>query len=289
MPANRSRTLRWRETLRDICSRGGGIEISLRGEGSSCDEVADLVWRVRLLEVSEEELVVEMPAAFGQTIPLPSGAAIVGAMSIGQNRWMFHSRVIGIERIADRSTRAAAGLRLHAPDRVERCLRRDAYRVSTASLSLPPVECWPLLDPTSAIAAEVANRALVRELERAPEGDTSDPPASSWTLPEVGAKFEARLANVSGGGLGLVLDADQATRSDRAGLLWMRIDLRPTLVAPIGVTARQVHSHRDSAQRTHIGCAFEFQFNPSHRAFICEQIGRYVERVRTRSIESDAA
>jgi len=159
-----------------------------------------------------------MPAAFGQTIPLPSGAAIVGAMSIGQNRWMFHSRVIGIERIADRSTRAAAGLRLHAPDRVERCLRRDAYRVSTASLSLPPVECWPLLDPTSAIAAEVANRALVRELERAPEGDTSDPPASSWTLPEVGAKFEARLANVSGGGLGLVASCDFAVACESAVL-----------------------------------------------------------------------
>jgi len=308
VPANRSRTHRWRETLDEICARGGGIEFSLTTAGTDTDaasqddptgdrradrdphtasRVTDLIWRVRLLEVGHEELRVEMPGAFGQSVELPIGADIVAAMAVGQNRWMFHSKVLGTdstrERVRVGGRRDPATLRLRMPERVERCLRRDAYRVSTASLALPPVECWSLLDPSSALPAEVANRAAVRELEQAGRLGQGSP----TVLPEVGPRFEARLANISGGGLGLILDP--GARGEHSGLMWVRIDLRPVLAAPVGVTVRPAHRHLDSAQRVHLGCAFEFQFNPAHRAFVCEQIGRYVEKLRVTSQSRDAA
>ena len=147
MPANRSRTMRWREMLEQIAQRGGAVELSIHHAGSdaapqsqqeSSDEGAeaqtthdaptDLVWRVRLRDVTDDGLVVEAPSAAGLSLSMDAGVAVVGAMTVGQNRWMFHSTVAQQERIEGRQH-----LRLTPPERVERCQRRTYNRMSTAS------------------------------------------------------------------------------------------------------------------------------------------------------------
>lgn len=272
VPPNRSRTERWRDSIEQVRQRGGALEITLArgGDGSPVPGAsgADLVWRVRLLDIRGDHLLVEQPAAAGKVIRLHQGVALIGAFSIGQNRWMFHSRTLGDE--------PRGGLRLALPTRVERCQRRSFFRISTAELSLPRVECWPLLDPMTVAPAEVANRDHVLR-QAATGGRTDGPtPAEDLLLPEVGPGFTARLLNVSGGGIGLLVEPEDAHTLDRSHYLWMRVDLRPHVPAPIAMTGRVAHCHTDSSGRIHAGVAFEFGFNAGHREFVVDQVGRYV-------------
>ncbi len=269
MPPNRSRTQRWREQLELIKARRGGLEISLGNHEG--DGAPDLVWRVRLLDVGREEILVEAPGAAGSPLTIEAGTEIVAAMQVGQNRWMFGSRVL--EVVPAPETPGGLAMRLALPERVERCRRRSFYRVSTAHVNLPAVECWPVLDPSTIVAAELANKA---EITGGGSGEEAP-----MMLPEVGPSFPAKLLNISGGGVGLMIDADDAGGFDQSRILWMRIDLRPRIPAPIGVTARVAHAHRDSEQNLIVGLAFEFQFNPPHRVFVVDQICRYVEAHRT--------
>lgn len=278
MPANRSRTDRWRDMLQQIASRGGGLEFSVaRPEGDTT--TPDLVWRVRLFASGNRELVVEQPGAMGQAVKFEAGMALVGVMSVGQNRWMFRTRVLGSEAAPEFPH--ARGLRLAAPETVERCIRRDFLRVSTASLVLPEAQCWPLLDPTSVVGAEVANRAMILDLQNT--GVQGDRGADSILLPDVGPPFSAKLMNIGGGGVGLFVERDEATAAERSRLVWMRVDLMPHVAAPLAVTARIVHTHLDSTQSLHLGAAFEFEFHAAHREFVVSQVTRFVAEVQKRA------
>lgn len=278
MPASRSRTERWRDCLRQVYERDGAIEISIPSSRSPGEPGgADLVWRVRITGLSDSEISVEQPTAAGRAIDLQPGVRLVAVLAIGQNRWMFHTRILGV--VPGRHGRT---LRLAMPQQVERCQRRNFYRISTAELNLPAVECWPLLDPMSVVAAEVANRALIMDLleSRSPTGPSpaEEPPI----LPEVGPRITARLMNIGGGGAGLIVSQQDAAAADRARLYWLRVNLMPEIPAPIGMTARLVHTHIDSAQNLYAGMAFEWSFNPGHREFVIEQICRYVGLLQRR-------
>lgn len=252
--------------LDTIAQRGGGIEIALARDATDPQRAPDLMWRVRLAQSADDGLVVEAPAAAGKGIMLDQGVHLVGVMTVGQNRWMFRTKVL----------EARGGtLRLAQPAHVERCARREFLRVSTAELRLPRVECWPLLDPLSVIPAEAANRERILVAQGATPSH-SEP--SDDLLPEVGPKFPASLMNMGGGGVGLVVAKDDASAANSARLLWLRIDLRPDIASPIAMTAKVVHTHLDSAQNLYLGAAFDFDFNPAHRAFVVDQISRYVRR-----------
>jgi hypothetical protein len=263
-----------------VYERDGALEISVaRPENGG----ADLVWRVRLSAMSDEHLVVEQPSAAGQWIDLEPGVSIVAGIAIGQNRWMFHTRVLPRLRTLPPRT-----VRLAAPTAVERCQRRNFFRISTAELRLPRVECWPLLDPASVVAAEVANRARIMDLVRSGAGAAADAGDDSLTLPEVGPKFGGLLMNVGGGGAGLLIDKAEASAMDRARLFWMRVNLTPIIPAPLGITARLVHTHIDSAQNLYGGMAFEWAFNPSHRDFVIDQVMGYAAALQKRALLKSA-
>ena len=279
MPANRSRTDRWRDCLWQVYERGGGLEIALARPDSG-EPGHDLVWRVRVLHLSETEIVVEQPAAFGRTFAIQPGQAVVGAMSIGQNKWMFSTNTL--------PGGPAAGLHLAMPEKVERCQRRSYFRVATAGVELPAVECWPLLDPSSVVAAEVANEAYIRDLLRRRQDSSFEAPTEPQVLPDVGPRFPAKLVNLSGGGLGLLVAPGEGAGLDRARFLWMRVDLGPDLPAPLAITGRVAHTHMDSAQNTHVGIAFEFGFHASHRDFVISQVCGVVAKLQASSV-SDAA
>lgn len=279
MPANRSRTERWRECLEQILNRDGGLEIAVdRGQAPSPDVApdgaTDLVWRVRLASIRDSELLVEQPTTMGQPIRLDPGTQLVGAMAIGQNRWMFKTSVIG-SLATPSGARQSNMIRLSAPQGVERCQRRSFYRVSTAELRLPTVRCWPLLDPTSVVAAEVANRSQISELLRDHQL-TQNPEADPLVLPEVGPPFRAKLVNIGGGGAGLVIERGENGATDRSRALWLRINLMPHIPAPIAVTAKIAHTHIDSGQNLYLGLAFDFAHNLVHKDFVVGQISRYV-------------
>ena len=42
-------------------------------------------------------LVVEQPGAPGKQLAIDPGTPLIAAMTVGQNRWMFHTRVVGLQ------------------------------------------------------------------------------------------------------------------------------------------------------------------------------------------------
>lgn len=274
MPASRSRTLEWRRSLEELCQKGGSLEVAItRDDGRG----HDLVWRLRILAVRDDGIVVESPGALGRALPLHVGTRLVAYIVIGQNRWEFRTAVlesIPPGRHADARNGAS---RLSLPERVERCLRRHA-RFDVGPLALPPVDVWPLLDPKSAVAAERANElAWVAFLEGAPV--TSDEEA---LLPTFGPKLTGHLANMGGGGAGLLVEPAQAGLLSRHRLFWVRLALGDGCPVPIVACAKLVHTHIDSSQRTYAGFSFDFAFNPAHQRTVAAQVEHSVRTLEER-------
>ena len=271
MPAKRSRTQYWRRCLHDLCARHGSLEIAVASEFET-GEGRHLIWRVRLHEVTDQELVVEAPSAIGEPIELDTGVEVVAVLAIGQNRWMFRTEKIGDGRL-DLRGRQIGVVRLRMPDAVERCQRRNFYRVETAELRLPEVEIWPLLDPKSVVLAERDNE--VRLQSRDGTGLATEP-QTDVLMPDVGPQFRASLLNIGGGGLGLDVRPEDSPVLGRHKLYWIRFALPPDLSTPICATAKLAHCHNQSNQHVYAGLAFDFSFNPGHQRFVVEQICRYV-------------
>ncbi len=272
MPANRSRTDRWKDSLHRIYERGGGLEFAIKHDQQD-DGVKDLVWRVKLLHLTDKEMVIEHPGAMGQAFRIDDGIELVGMMSVGQNRWMFNTSVLGKTENETRHGSFPA-LRIKMPEKVVRCMRRNVDRTSIAHLDLPSVECWKLIEPLSAVPIEVANRVQIEELHRS--GGTANASSDPMALPSVGPKFEARLANLGGGGVGLIVPQEYRSEIDSGKVFWIRMDLRPAIPAPLVMTTKLAHAHIDSAQNTIAGMAFEFGYNNQHKGFVVQQISKYL-------------
>lgn len=287
MPASRSRTEHWRDCLKKVHERNGAIEITIdRSVEGGESPGSDVVWRCRLVAIAPTHLVVEPPAAFGASINIEPGVRLVGAMTIGQNRWMFHTATIGYSgsRPGERT------LHITLPERMERCTRRGFFRISTANLRLAYVQCWPLLDPTSVAPAEAANRVEISDLlagTAQPVEPTSPSVPEPQHLPEVGPPFKAQLLNVSGGGLGLLVAPQDAAALASRSYVWTRLDLRPHIPAPVAVTARIAHTHIDSGQNVYAGLAFDFAHNPSHRKFVVDLFSQYIEALQRQQRQAD--
>ncbi|MCA9311233.1 MAG: hypothetical protein KDA21_08510 [Phycisphaerales bacterium] len=286
MPATRSRTENWRRSLSQLAERNGSLEFTLPGEITEGDDLASMadersgnvIWRVRILAVSDTEIIVEQPVALGRTIPIEDGIDVVGIITIGQNRWMFKSRNLGLKTIQLSGGRETRGLNIEMPAHVERCQRRDFYRISTVGLSLPPVEMFPLLDPASAALAETANRIEILDALDQPIVEPEARVDGDRVMPEVGPPVSASLVNLGGGGAGLMLAPEDGGILEAHRLFWLRIGLQPEIPVAVAVTARVKHTHLDSSQRVYCGMAFDFGFNPRHEKFVVDQICRYVRQ-----------
>lgn len=278
MPASRSRTTEWRRSLEQLRDREGAIEIAVARDGAGSDEEilnsADLVWRVRVLDLSASEVSVDLPFALGRAVELPVGTEIVGAIAIGQNRWMFRTKVLGAWTPRAPFPRTHRGVRLVLPDHVERCLRRST-RVDVGGVNLPKVEVWPLLEPRSVLPAE---RASELAFKAAMSGERLPAPSDDL-LPTVGPGFEATLVNLGGGGLGILVESADAAVLSRHRLFWIRFTLGAITPVPICSAARVVHTHMDSSHRIYAGVSFDFDFNPAHQRVVAEQIVQAIARL----------
>jgi c-di-GMP-binding flagellar brake protein YcgR len=260
VPARRSRTQQWRRCLEEILERNGTLEIAVaRRDHESDTQGSHLIWRVRLLCLNNQHIVVEQPVALGRTVELDANVELVAILAIGQNRWMFRTRTMAQMKFTGRDGRAIAAIQLELPTQVERCQRRHHYRVATAELSLPEVELWPLLDPKS-VLLEADIEALSNESIR----------------PEVGPRLTATLLNLGGGGVGLQVRSQDAAALGRHKLYWLRFMLLPELSTAICATGKLAHTHIEATQDVYAGLAFDFSFNPGHQQFVLEQICKYI-------------
>lgn len=280
LPASRSRTYEWKKLLQQISERGGAIEIAVaHPEHDGAEPAAhapgpDLVWRVKVMDLREDEIVVEAPVTLGRDMRIDEGTELAAALTVGQNRWTFRTVNLGEERRG--GGHGHAGLRLRMPTGVARSQRRR-LRVDTQSLTLPKVELWPLLDPKSVLPAERATELAYERWTNGEEIDRSDLLAESM-LPTVGPKFTAELANLGGGGVGLVVSPEDSGVLGRHRVLWLRLSLEPEMPVPVNATGKVVHTHIDSTQKTYVGIAFDFSFNHPHQKLVGDQILQYIEQ-----------
>jgi hypothetical protein len=279
VPASRSRTHDWRKLLQQIHERGGAIEFAIahpeRGETDPSLHATgpDLVWRVKVQELTEAEIGVEFPVTLGREVRIDVGTELVAAIAIGQNRWTFRTHNMGT--VSGRPG-TPPGLRLKMPTQVSRSKRRRV-RVDTQAVTLPSVEIWPLLDPKSVIPGE---RATELAFESWRKGETVDVDGllSDAVMPVIGPKFTADLANLGGGGVGLVVDHENAAAVGRHRIFWLRLSLKPDIPVPLCASGKVVHTHIDSSQRTYVGIAFDFSFNPAHESQVADLILEYIDR-----------
>lgn len=261
MGPNRQKTQHWQSTLRQVLEGGGSIEISIDG-GPGDAMLQDLVWRVRLLEMRDDEMLIAQPAAARRGINLEAGCPLVGAMSIGQNRWMFHTNVIRYDGVPPRRS-----IWVTMPESVERCRRRAFHRISSAEIHLPDVRVCALKDRASAVPVEIASRHAA--------GDGVSASSNPLGLPDVGPEFPAKLQNIGSGGLGLIVGPEHASALHQSSLFWIRLPLDGEGAAPLLMTARLSHVRMDSSRDAHAGFAFDFSMDPDHEAFIGERILEY--------------
>ncbi len=282
MPANRSRTNEWRRCLHQLHERNGSMEIALLRDDDEEQNHQHLLWRVRVLSIADNEIVIEQPSALGRAIELHDGAELAALFAIGQNRWMFRAIKLGSVEHQLNSTRTLAAMRISVPENVERCQRRHYYRIETTTLNLPEVEMWPLLDPKSVVVAERACEIQFKgqscENHSSDNSDVADGclPFDESLMPEVGPKFMAELTNLGGGGVGIRVPSTHAAALGRHKVFWMRFRLPPGVTTPICATGKLTHSHMDSMQHTYGGLAFDFSFNPAHQEFVVDQICKYI-------------
>ena len=278
MPASRSRTTEWRRSIEQLRDREGAIEITVARESGGGDEAAleasDLVWRVRVLDLSEKEVCVDLPFALGRAVELPTGTELIGAIAIGQNRWMFRTKVAGAWTPRAPFPRTHRGIRLALPERVERCLRR-ASRVDVGSINLPKVEMWPLLEPRSVLPAQRASELAFKAVLAGEQAQ----PVSEALMPTTGPGFAATLVNLGGGGLGILVEAADASALARHRMFWIRFSLGEITPVPICAAARVVHTHMDSSHRVYVGISFDFDFNPAYQRVVGEQIVHAIEKL----------
>ncbi len=277
VPASRSRTHEWRRSLEQLLERDGALEIAVARHDAAPRGTpgGDLVWRVRVVGLTEQQLIVESPFALGRPLDIAPGTDLLCAIAIGQNRWMFRSRTLGYAMPYGGNRSTTRGLRLEMPTIVERCSRR-AQRVEVADLRLPKAQMWPLIDPRSVLLAERANELAYAA---ALTGEAAPPPNDDL-LPTVGPCFRATVMNIGGGGLGLMLDASDAAALTRHRLFWFRFQLADGVGVPICASGRVVHTHIDSTQCTYAGVSFEFAFNPTHQRTVADQIARAIHHVQ---------
>ena len=279
MPASRSRTHEWKKLLQQIAERGGALEIAVAHPESEGEEPSahaagpDLVWRVKVIDVEETEIWVEQPVALGQGVQIDQGTELVAAITVGQNRWTFRTVNLGSHK--ETKAHRSGGIRLRMPTGVARSQRRR-LRVDTQGITLPHVEMWPLLDPKSVLPAERATE-LAFERWKAGEAIDSEGLLSESVMPSVGPRFTAELANLGGGGVGLVVGSNDAGLLGRHRVFWVRLSLRPEMPIPVCVSGKVVHTHIDSSQRTYVGIAFDFSFNQAHQKLVASQILGYIE------------
>lgn len=296
MPATRSRNENWRQSLQQILERNGSLEITLPRyvdgdpEGGETPPAQNVIWRVRLLSMTETDLIVEEPMALGHTFHLEDGVELVAIIAIGQNRWMFRTQNLGHASVTLNGRVKVTGLRLRMPSDVERCQRRNFYRVSTVGLTLATVECHPVVDPTTVEVAEAASRVQIEDASHSGvAGRIGKGGIESAIMPAVGPMVSATMMNIGGGGVGLIFEPEDRASLEGNRLYWLRLHLQPHIPAPLCVAARVRHTHIDSTQRMYAGLMFEFGSNNAHQKFVVEQLCRYVAQVQREQLRRQSA
>lgn len=254
----------WPQRLRDLVDRNATLELT----PSDTDGPA-VTWKLRLLGLDEQALVVEKPATAGDAVKLSPRMLLSGAVVDGTQRWTFDTQLIEQTLFDLNATNRIPALRLARPARAKGGQRRQSFRVGLHPDDAPDVKLWRLLDLASCLPAERHNDAQLRRRGgKITALTTAD-------RPQLGPAFDATVVDLSAGGVALLLPRDIESILGDAAFFWLQLALPDGDVPLLGVI-RPAQWRKEPAApgRVRVGFCFTFDHNPEHAAVFGDQMSR---------------
>lgn len=257
--------------MEDLLGRRGDVELCglLGPMGEACGPLN----RVKLLDFNAAGLVVERPERLDVGVYFTRGTRVRVLMPESKRRryWEFTTTVRDILSLppgasttasctstpidsqrqlspsanGDVASPASAPMRAMAlvpPTQVHRAQRRSFYRVAIDGINLLPVQLTPVSEATTAHIA-LADDAPHDE----PNHESNKP-----LYVESGTAFHARLANISGGGVGVEVPRQHAHTAQTANRFSCVMTL-PRLPRPLVVDCVPVHRHLQNDGSLYMG------------------------------------
>ena len=166
------------DLLTEACNRNAAAELHFDGE-----EGARVTARVRLLRLEPELVLTDRPQSMGKPMVLKPRQPMLVHFPLGGVRYAFRTRVVRCHcPVRLNATQQVAGIALAMPSEVLEQQRRADFRLSLSGCEV--------------IQAEVHFGS--------PEGGGSAPIDA--------LRFSTRLINISGGGVGLLVDAQEVRK-----------------------------------------------------------------------------
>lgn len=252
----------WEQTLQQMLARNGTLELSPI-HLASCHTPP--TWRVRLLGIEDEALIVERPSHAGESIVIDGDTPLSAVFVDRQQRWSFATRVIDCVEHQLNDEQMVDAMRIHRPADAHSAQRRDFYRVDVAGMTTLPMQLWALSDLDSCVPCETHNDLVHRQRNVA---SPPEPPP-----PQLGDRFDGLLMDISGGGMALLVPHHIEPLLRHETPFWLRITL-PDLPDPLLAVAKAAHWRREAADALRVGFSFTFDHNPAHQRVVNDQICR---------------
>lgn len=270
----------WQRIAERTAARNGSIEVrpDPQEHGACCWE-GDAA-RVRLLEADPGGWLIEEPGERGHR-KLQAGMTILGVVNAGVQRVGFRARVLAKESARLNARQQVVALRLSRPTDIHSAQRRAYFRVATQDVNVPPVWLWSMpgrCDDFTAVEAAV-------QRAHRPGGDVELD--LDRCRPPVGAFLVGKLHDISGSGLGVVLDPRRIHVLQDVGRLWGELSL-PESPAALAMAVRPVRLSKRSTTAVLLGLAFSDDHSPAYREFLADTICQFAAAQQRRRLRRKA-
>jgi len=276
----------WESAVARCAERNGVIELSFdppagaashESAAPEAEAEARRSERVRLLDRQEGHWIVDRPIGWQCGRQFAPGARLVGLLHSDRHRFRFRTRVLDVSRFRLNERRWISALRLVEPTDVALAQRRRFVRVETLDRDLPPARLWPLLDVASVVAFEDAIRAVHQGQRKQVRVDALRPP-------RLGRQLTAAVRDISGNGVGLIVEAGAAPVLRDHERFFLELIL-PDLSYLLLATGRRVRLEPVSPERLLAAFSFDFEHNPPHEPFINDAICHFAAEQQRRMLK----
>lgn len=252
----------WQRVLRDAVVRNG--RVSLRKSYDGDESKAPPRFASRMLTMSMDgSMLVERPNKAGGSKLCQPGARVDLILPDGQQCWAGRCTVIAALRYQLNQGSTVNAVHLTPAKEVWSAQRRKYFRVSASGADLLPVTVIPIGSPADAAPLPIG------DVGKAAGRDA----------------FEATMHDVSGGGMGLRIEA----RSDlaywlRPGMVLRCVFRLPGDEHPLDVPATLMRTERVEGHMLHLGLLFKLD-DPIEQSKLEDRLTRFSTRLERQQLQ----
>jgi len=275
----------WPETVSET-ERNNGV-VSLRPIDP--DRVRQAKpFRVRLLRLEGEQWLVERPDVRRRRDDAHVGCCLAGVLREGSHRLAFRCELVSPEVVPLNDRQKVLAWRLSPPRQITCAQRRAYFRVDLCARPMPPATIWPLVEGASVAEAETA-QVHARRMGGGNGNGNADGEGQAGTQgsgvrPEVGRPIRCDWFDLSGNGVGLIVDADDSVDLHPGERYWMELTL-PEVQRPLGLVGELVRVDEQEGERMRLGFKFIFEGRASHEELVTDTICRFAAAEQRRKLQ----